>query len=279
MLPAGLVLLLQLFVAAPAPAQVAHLEIIVPVANGLNPAIRPPIATYEWMTAPGSADPVEVRHAFVSTDAFSGIYALTENYIISTPNAPEWSAWQAYLPPGTGTSLTTPPMDFGGYVFAVQGKDGSGTSEDLDTTRNMRRIRVSNRSTGPLLAVTGNHIDTFYTTNPNTPPVIAEVNAGLPIEFCWTADASSYGGIVTGYRYGWDITDLGDDAQWAIDFTPFATNVVCSPEQTFYFGTHTFSLQVEDNDGYRTLAQVVVNIKQVTPVEKKTWGAIKALYR
>ena len=81
---AALVLLPQFFTATPAPAQGVFLEITIPVANGLNPAIRPPIATYEWKTVIGSPDPAEVRYAFVSTDAHSGSYSLTENYLLTT---------------------------------------------------------------------------------------------------------------------------------------------------------------------------------------------------
>lgn len=269
---------LQLVVAVPSPAQVESLDITIPVLNGLNPASRPPVATYEWETLAGSPDPVEVRTAFVSTAAFSGNWALTENYLISTPDAPEWSAWGPYAPPATGTSLTTAPMAYGGYVFAVQGRDGSGTAEGLDPARNMRRVLVSQRTTGPLLTVTGDHIETIHTASPTTPPQIITVPAGTSLEFCWSADATAYGGIVTGYRYGWDILDLADDAQWAIPWTPFSSAVECSPARAFYFGTHRFSVQVKDNDDFLTLAEVVVNVDATTPVEKTTWGRVKALY-
>jgi hypothetical protein len=34
-----------------------------------------------------------------------------------------------------------------------------------------------------------------------------------------------------------------------------------------------------DNDGYLTLAEVLVNVDASVPVEETTWGGIKALYR
>jgi len=262
-----------------ASAQPVFLEVTIPVYNGLNPASRPPVATYEWVTAAGSVDPVEVRYAFVSTLGFGNNFHLTENYLMSTPGAPEWSAWEPYAPPGTGTSVTTAPMDFGGYVFAVEGRDSAGSVESLDTTRNMRRVQISDRTHGPLLTVTGDLINPVASVSLDRPPVIINVNAGTPIQFCWNADASTYGGTVTGYRYGWDVLDHNDDDAWAIPWTPFASTQECSPEVTFHFGSHTFAVQARDYDGFISMILVVANIDPVTPVEKTTWGRVKALYR
>ena len=39
----------------------------------------------------------------------------------------------------------------------------------------------------------------------------------------WEATAAGYGGVVSGYRYGWDIQGLNDDEQWDVLYTPCKT--------------------------------------------------------
>ena len=84
------------------------------------------------------------------------------------------------------------------------------------------------------------------------------------MSFEWSADASHYGGVVSDYRYGWDILDLSDDSQWDIDFTPFVTERAQSPKRTFFFGTHTFYVEVIDNSGFKSRIGVRLNIVPFT---------------
>jgi hypothetical protein len=271
-------------VAAPAAgdqplAQPHFLEITIPVYNGFNPASRPPIAPYEWQTLEGSPDPAEVRFIMVSASNFSDNYAQTLDYIRNNPNAPEWSPWEPYAPPDVGTSWTSPPMDFGPYVFAVQGRDAQGAAEEeFDLTRNARYVRVVNRTTGPLLEVTGDLIDPIRSVTTTHPVTEVDEEAGTAISFCLTADASQYGGVVEGYRIGWDITDPDDDDAWGMPFTPFPTPIVCSSPQIFMTGNHLFYAEAIDNDGYKSRVPILVHILPATPVEQTTWGNIKALY-
>ncbi len=259
-------------------AQVHYLEITIPLQNGLNPATRPPVATYQWQTIAGSPDPAEVRWMMISAIPFNDNYHQTEEYIRNNPDAPEWSSWQTYAPPA-GTSWTSPPMDFGRYVFAVQGRDGSGNAElDFSLDRNIRRVMVATRSTGPYFKVKGTGIDSVITTQPDRPPVEIELESGTPAVYCWTADASFYGGVVTGYRYGWDIADPNDDSQWEIPFTPFVNPEECSPSKTFTSGVHTFRTEVIDNDGYTSRVTIQITYLLEVPAEKSTWGRIKAKY-
>jgi hypothetical protein len=258
---------------------VQYLEITIPVFSGLNPALRPPVATYQWQTIAGSVDPAEVRWIFISTQEFNDSYSETADYIRNNPDAVEWSPWEPFDPPGAGTSWTSPPRDYGPYVFAVQGRDSTAALlEDFSFDRNMRRILVSIRSTGPMLTVTGDFIDPITTNVTTTPLTIIELIGGTPVSFCWTADAGMYGGLVVGYRYGWDIADLDNDSMWDIPYTPFSQTQECSPEKSYYFGTHTFHVEVMDNDGYKSRVGIKINILPNTPAGHTTWGRMKALY-
>jgi len=254
------------------------LETTSPVRFGLNPSDVSPITTYEWRTVAGSVDPTEVRFILLSTLNFNSNYNATLAYIQQTPNAPEWSPWMPYLPPGVGTSWTSPPMDFGSYVFAVQGRDAMGAAEPVDQTRNALRIRITNRINGPNLIVTGDLISPITATNTATPLTEITVGGGTPVSFCWTADASPYGGVVSGYRYIWDITDPDDESQWGMGFTPLPGSGACSSPETFLVGGHLFHVEVVDNTGHKSRVPILVHIDPATPVEQSTWGRVKALY-
>lgn len=256
-----------------------YVEITVPLNTGLNPAHRTPVAVYEWQTAPGSDDPAEVRWILVPVAEHNDDFNETENYIRNNPGAPEWSSWQSYVPPSTGTSWTSPEIAFGYYVFAVQGRDQFGTTDgEFALDRNMRRIVVSQRTTGPALTVTGDLIDDIITATTETPVTGIDVGSGTPLFFCWSATGDAYGLPVTGYRFGWDLLDPNDDEQWPMPFTPFGQETECSPEQVFIAGTHMFYVEVIDYDGFKSRVPILVGITFPTPTESTTWGRVKSLY-
>lgn len=271
-----------LIAAAPGPqaaAQPEFLEITIPVYSSLNPALRPPIALYAWETADGDTDPAEVRYIMVNTADHGSSYPQTAAYIQGNPNAPEWSAWGPYAPPDVGTSWASPPLDYGNYVFAVQGRDGTGAAEAVQEPRNIRRVRVAARTTGPLLTVTGDLIDPIVTSTITTPVTEVDAAPGTPISFCLEADASAYGGIVAGYRTDWDVADPDDDDAWSSGFVAYPGGVVCSTARAFSAGSHTFYAEAVDNDGYKSRVPILVHILGPSAVGTSTWGRVKALYR
>jgi len=212
-------------------------EITIPLQVGLNPAHRPPVATYEWQTLSGSADPAEVRWIIVPLVEHNNDWYEAEQYVRDNADAPEWSPWQPYSPPGTGTSWTSEPaLDYGLYVFAVQGRDGAGNVDaEFTLDRNLRRVVVGRRTTGPLLKVTGAFIDDIYTSVTSTPVTEVELEGGTPVSFCWEATGEDYGLPVTGYRYGWDVTDPGDDDAWPMPFGHAAINNISPSSITAFF--------------------------------------------
>jgi hypothetical protein len=106
-------------------------------------------------------------------------------------------------------------------------------------------VRVSTRITGPLLTVSNLYMGSVVTTSCSTPLSILDVPSGIELSFRFTANAQSYGGLVSGYRYGWDIADLNDPDQWEVDYTPFVGPSDTSP--LLFFGTHTLSTEVIDD--------------------------------
>jgi hypothetical protein len=249
-----------------------EVSIQVPIRNGFNPADVPPISTMRWKATDyvddllSAQEPDSVQWALVSTAPFNNDYVQTLNYLRSPAGAGEWFPWVWYKAPNdSGKFWTTPPTEFGGYIFAVRAKDEAGAvTPVLDEASNVRRVRVSKRTTGPLFNVNNLYLGTVRTTSCNTPLTILDIPAGVPLDFTLSASAASYGGTVSGYRYGWDITDLNDPEKWEVDYTPFVGASAKTPPRTFYFGTHTLTTEVIDNSGFCSRIEVKVNIVQFT---------------
>lgn len=248
-----------------------EVNIQIPRQAGLNPALVPPIATFRWTARDfvddmvTIQDPDSVQVAVVKADAG---YTATINWMRTDPAAEdEWGPWMYYRAPNdSGKFYTTPPLDLGPYIFAIRAKDEAGAiTPVLDEAHNVRRLRVSQRATGPILTVSNQYLGTVMTSICSTPVTIMDLPAGVPIEFCWSADAESYGGLVSGYRYGWDIGDVNDPDQWEVDYTPFTSTRACVPEpRQFFFGLHVFTVEVIDNSGFCSRVEIKVNIVQFT---------------
>ena len=241
-----------------------------PQRTGLNPAFMPPLITFRWSARDDDADnfePDSVRSIIVPVVAHNNDWGTALDYIRENADAPEWTRWVDYHAEGdSGRFWTTdPPLDFGQYLFAAQAKDEAGAVTPVfDLERNVRRVLVTDDIQGPTTEVRFKFMTPVVRIGTGGDPVIIDVPAGLPVGFSWSADPSSYGGTLHGYRYGWDILDLNDDEQWEITLTPFIGSRANSPSRVFFFGTHTFFLEVADNNGQITRVIVVVNIVPFT---------------
>jgi hypothetical protein len=251
----------------------------VPRASGGSAADVPPIATFRWRATDyvddlnSKQDPESVQYVLKSTAPFGGDFTKTLAYLRTPESRVDWSDWVYYKTPGdSGKFWTTPPQDFGTYMLAVRAKDEAGAvTPVLDEKYNARRVRVSTRTTGPLFYCSNIYMGSVATAVCNTPATILDIPAGVGLDFRLTATADSYGGLVSGYRYGWDISDLEDPEQWEVDFTPFVTTdqttgypTAKTPARAFFFGTHVFTAEVIDNSGYCSRIEVKVNIVQFT---------------
>jgi len=235
-----------------------------------NVALVPSITTYRWT----GQDFVDSRLTPQEPDSVQWLLVPSTNYDQTIAwiraNGPEvrqkWGPWVSYqAPQDSGRSWTTPPLDLGSYVFAIRAKDEAGAvTPVLDENYNLRRVQVSKRLTGPQLTLYNQFLGPVTTTVCVSPLSIIDLPAGVPLDFCWSATAQSYGGVVSGYRYGWDISDLSDPTQWETDYTPFAQAQICAPTRTFYFGTHTITVEVLDNSGFCSRLEVKVNVVQFT---------------
>jgi len=181
-----------------------------------------------------------------------------------------WSQWRAWastdglgkraivrgLQPVQGTEI-------GFYLFAVQAMDEAGAVTPVfDATtggkNNVARVLV-NDQVGATLIVDERFLGTYSFVG-GSRPVVLDVAASQPIEFRWRGDATSYGGEVVAFRYGWDIRNPQDDEEWQ---QPWCATCRTAPLRIFNSGTHRFFLELRDNAETITHAEIELVVNQV----------------
>jgi hypothetical protein len=175
---------------------------------------------------------------------------------------PWWSPWIATdAPEDSGLTTIVGDDEFlqigRDYIFAVQAMDDAGAVTSIFSKHNNVRHFYVLEPTGPLVTYyepilgTGNFIGTNYR------PVVYDVPAGFPMNFSWSGDASMYGGVVQSYRYGWDVVDVNDPAEWDCSPSPY---VKSAPTARFYSGVHTLFIEALDDYGAITIAQIEIDV-------------------
>jgi hypothetical protein len=241
-----------------------------------NVSIMPHVSTFEWQANDyigdysTRQDPDSVSWILEPLARHGDSWTETIDWIRDIPvDANEWGDWVPYgSRDGSGTSWTTPPINRGFYVFSIRAKDEAGAITPVfDETKNLRRVIVREINTGPVLTLKNPYFDWLLTATCTTPLSIAEIPAGVTIEFVFTADSGHYGGTVTGYRYGWDVANPDDPGSWPMDWIPFPPHAYNVPAQaraeprTFFSGSHKFRLEVID--GYERISCLELEVNTV----------------
>jgi hypothetical protein len=185
----------------------------------------------------------------------------------------EWSDWYWYFEPGDsgreawlGDDEVLVPGK--GYIFAVQAMDEAGAvSVVFDKRTNVRHF-MSIVPTGPVLRINDPYLGTFSFLGTEMRMEEMNIPAGFSTRFSWTGDASSYGGVVRSFRYGWDIQQLDDPSQWSTAPNPYITS---AQERQWYSGTHVLFVEVVDNLGYVTLGTLELTVVPIDMSRDLLW--------
>ncbi len=255
-----------------------EVEITFPRRAERNPSYVPPISTFRWIATDYDDNDLTPRAAesvsWIMEPAINHNHDWddTIEWIRNLPvDSPEWGDWVPYeTPDAGGMSWTTRPLDFGNYILAVRARDEAGAITPVfDKDKNMMWVLVHRYDGGPLLTLYNPYMGSIATAVHNSPLVIMDMPASVPIEFEFTARVDGYGGTLIGYRYGWDIPDLDDPFGWEVDWTPFQLDApgeharVVLPPKTFNYGTHIFRVEIIDNSGWRSSLEIKINIIQM----------------
>ncbi len=183
----------------------------------------------------------------------------------------KWSAWISYEDPDARTTTVgkNEPLAFGrSHVFAVQAKSRAGKVTTVFRRGMNIRQFIASANAVPRLMITEPFIGSQMFLGMNPRPATTSFPAGLEMNFSWKADAGSYGGRITGYRYGWDVSDINDDQEWATEFSLRCTRAIPVAFQT---GVHTLFVEAIDNSGAITLGMIELSLVPFTMERNLLW--------
>lgn len=242
------------------------------------------VISFEWVgydpvdDPSNTQDPDSVRYLWSLLVDTNGVYNRGFDMVLDLNENPwryenKWQPWINYNAPEDSGKSTVIGDDEAlimnqVHVFTVQAMDEAGAVTAIfERDVNFRQFIVS-ESAGPMLTVSEPFLGTFMFLGRNFRPISRDLPPGIPLNFCWRATADDYGGEIVGYRYGWDIADINNDSDWPVNFSPFN---LCAPERKLFSGTHTFFIEVIDNSGTTTLAQIQVSVIPFSMQRKLLW--------
>jgi hypothetical protein len=182
---------------------------------------------------------------------------------------PSWSDWISYAsdPDARSQSFTREKYDSEDrqkhYLFAIQAQDTAGAvSLDRSYGNTVKNFYI-NDIASPTLVIRERYLGAV-TSSGLYGRTAEDIAQNQPLRFEWSGSAASYGGVVTGYRYGWDIEDLtyDDDPGWVTQFglTDAHTR---SEEIAFDSGSHVLIVECIDNSDLKTRYTYVLNVVPV----------------
>lgn len=243
--------------------------------NPMAGQILNPIVHFGWE----GTDPIDAPWNTQDVDSIRFMWGIYHEDLLADINKNpadyenRWSPWVSYEAPGDTGRATIIGDDeilkigfF--YYFTVQAMDEAGAiSSIFDKRSNFRHFLIL-KPTGPMLTIDEYHAGSFRFLGISLGAKIIYLPAGFPVDFSWRGDASNYGGIISTYRYGWDISDLNEPDEW--DVIP-APHITSAPTRRYYSGVHTIYVEATDNLGIRTLGSVEINIVPLTMQRNLLW--------
>ena len=235
----------------------------------------PPTIVFNWSGSDPLGDrdeiePIASRWVILTTIKDAGGYrGLPDTLYRLPPSA--WSPWRAWsASDGSGRRAVVRNLRPAGepgagyYLFAVQAMDEAGAVTPVFDWKTAGKNNVTpvfvTGDIGPTMTLRDRYLGTYRFTGASRPLAI-DIAAGQPVSFCWAGDASSYGGNITGYRFGWDLRNPDDDSEWEQTWSETAT---CAPTRSFSSGTHIFFLEARDNAESTTRTRIELSVRQVT---------------
>jgi hypothetical protein len=241
------------------------------------------VIKWEWrgsdpIDAPENVqDPDSIRYMYHRVDSPGYGYKPDYDIVRDLNDNPwryeaNWSPWIYYRAPGDSGRSTWLGDDEvlelrRSHIFAVQAKDEAGAVTAIfQRGLNVRQFIVS-VTASPLLTITEPFLGGFLFMGGNAKREKRDLPPGVPLNFRWRGDASSYGGEIVCYQYGWDVADLNNPSDWGSDCSPF--NLGCAI--TWYSGVHTLYVRCVDNSNSETLGQIELSIVPFTMDRNLLW--------
>ncbi len=233
------------------------------------------ISTFKWY----GKDPIDAPWNYQEVDSVRYLYTFYYSGVIDALNKypgnfeDMWSDWIWYHAEGdSGKQTTLGDDEFlvtnTSYILAVQAKDEAGAVSSIFNKRTNVRHFMAMQPTGPVLRINEPFLGTFAFLGVNFRPEQVDVPPGFEMNWTWTGDASSYGGVVQSFKYGWDIADLNEPTEWNVFPSPYVTS---AGPKTFYSGVHTLYVESADNLGTKTLGTIEVTVIPIVMARDLLW--------
>jgi len=235
------------------------------------------VILFGWR-AGNARNPRSVRYMYSQVVDSNGVYNPSFDIVADMNKHPgryesKWGPWISFTAPGDSGRTTVLGDDEilqlnRSHIFAVQAMDLCGRiTGQFDRRTNVRQFIVS-AAVAPILTVTEPFLGGCRYTGMNLPVTMCECPPGIALNFRWRADASSYGSVISGYRYGWDVADINNPDDWEVGFSPSHTS---APPKTLYSGVHELYVEAIDEAGIPTLGIIEVDIVPFTMDRNLLW--------
>ena len=209
--------------------------------------------------------PESTRHLLLPVERASGNCYSAFEFQNANPipvDDPRWSEWIPYDSADLSTRRVTFPaaQPQQMFLFAVQARDEAGAvTPTFQWNVNVRHVRIGTVDQ-PVLTIREPRLGTYSFIGQSQSRSF-EVVPLQPLELSWTADASSYAGVITDYRYGWDVADPEDprDPGWAVNWGIESSNTF-SPPREFSAGAHQLLVMARDNSGSVVAATLFISV-------------------
>ncbi|MCK4549308.1 MAG: hypothetical protein KAU49_04035 [Candidatus Krumholzibacteria bacterium] len=254
-----------------------HIIINYPYATNLDSGAQKlsVVSTFMWY----GKDPIDAPWNYQEVDSVRYLYAFYYTGLIDALNRNPgefedmWSDWIWYHAEGDSGKQTTLGDDElletnRSYILAVQAKDEAGAVSSIFNKRTNVRHFMAMQPTGPVLRINEPFLGTFSFLGLDFRPEKVDVPPGFEMNWTWTGDASSYGGVVQSFRYGWDIADFNDPTEWEVFPSPYISS---AGPTTFYSGIHTLYVESADNLGTKTLGTIEVTVIPIIMTRDLLW--------
>lgn len=244
----------------------------------------PPTFTVGWTGIDSdfiSGIPTKVRHILKKVPAadfdvpISNVtnFELYKDRLL-TFSDPGWSDWKPYrddILDRTETFTLVPDLDGienrSHYLFAIQAQDTAGAvSLDLTYNRTVHNVYVDTTRT-PELIVREEFLGESSDSGIRGYKYF-DIAQGQRLELEWIGTASSYGGQIAGYRYGWDVDpDDDQDPKWSsFGNTPEHRGTA----KEWDSGLHTIYIECLDTSNQRTLVRWEVSVVPIPLKEERS---------
>lgn len=246
----------------PTPAMISFTSTtVVPTARAVYPGLNaqstkqvPPTVNFGWEGVDSDFDlRVPVRGRFLWKEAITDGGVLIQsrysyNQFVDELirfDDPAWSEWVPYANLDIDRRVSFPDRPANDYyLFAVQVQDTAGAvSIGRGYQIEVGHVKILANFFRPSVVLAEPFLGRAPSSEWET-----EIAGGQPLNFSWSADASSYNGRVVSYRHGWDLVaiDDPDDPGWAVP-PGLAEQNLFAEQRSFADGNHVFTLRVEDD--------------------------------